>query len=295
MNPKQIFESKQLNIELLSKHVNNTERRKYIRSLLTPGLIHWLYVEQQMSANSIYEYLKSKGVKISGADRVINLVKEYLQITPRSISQSTSLPNVRSKYIKTLQEKYGDNVTNISQIQDIKTKKENTCFNKYGVTNNFKSSVIKNKIKNYWITNFNVEHPSELRITKQGFILTKPHKQVIDILNKQNIIHEVETNKYFKAYNPITEKRFCPRVDIYISSLNLVIEVNGCYWHAKPTKYKPTDIFNTVFGPLEAQQIWAKDKIKIDHLKRLGFNIEIIWEDEISEEYITSILSKYKG
>jgi G:T-mismatch repair DNA endonuclease (very short patch repair protein) len=118
---------------------------------------------------------------------------------------------------------------------------------------------------------------------------------VLTVLDELNIGYECETNRHFKAFNPIMERRFCPRVDVFIPSKMLVIEVFGVYWHADPRKYKCTDLFYTVYGPLTSEQIWSRDKIKIDHIKALGFNVEIIWESDISSEYIKNVILKYEN
>jgi G:T-mismatch repair DNA endonuclease (very short patch repair protein) len=293
MNQKQLFEAavKNLDYEILNLHVNNHKRRKYVRSLLTDELILFLYGDEQMSANAIAAYFQNHGIKISGADYIISRLK-VLNVQTRDISTSANMQSVRCKQKNTLKQKYG--VENISQIEDVKQKKKQQCINKYGVDNNFKSAEIKNKIKEYWQREYGANHVSEV-INRKCYSLTKPHRAVIDILNALNVSHEFETNKYFRAYNNILQKRFCPRVDLYIPHLKLVIEVFGSYWHANPKSYKENDLFYTFYGKMTAQQIWLKDKIKLDHIKSLSYNIEVVWDDEITTERIQEILNKYEN
>lgn len=66
-------------------------------------------------------------------------------------------------------------------------------------------------------------------------------------------------------------------VDIFIPSLKKVIECYGDYWHCNPTKCSPTYYNASVHRT--AQEIWDKDKKKIDKLKSLGYSTEIVWED----------------
>lgn len=295
MNEKQKFEGLILNSELLRKHSNNHERRRYIREVINDDLLKHLYINENMSANSICGYLKNFGMPSVGADQIINRLNEAGVIT-RSISDSCFLPSVISLKLETLQEKYGQCVTNISQLSAVKDKKQQTCLKTYGVDNNFKSSIIKQKIKEYWIKTHGVEHPSEIPgFFKKIFRLSKPHRDVLLILDDLGVIYEAETNEYFKGYNPVLDKRFCPIVDIYIPSKRLVMEVNGCFWHADPKKYKPNDIFNTVRGRMTASQIWQKDKIKQDHIINMNFRFETIWDDEITVDRVKELVNKYEN
>lgn len=294
MNPKQLFESKVLDVDvsILNLHPNNHIRRKYIRTFLTDDLIMYLYLTEEMSANKINEYINSKGIPIGGADIIIDRLKK-LGMQTRTIQDTCYLQSVREQKKQTIKEKYG--VENISQLPEIKEKKAQQCLEKYGVVNNFKSTEIKQKIKEFWRKNYGVDHVSETRSNSNNFSLTKPHKAVLTLLDKFNIAYEVETNKHFKSYNSVLQKRFCPRVDVFIKSKKLVIEIFGSYWHADPRKYKSSDMFYMFSGPMTAEQIWLKDEIKINHIKELGYNVEVVWETDINEEYIKNIMLKYEN
>lgn len=67
-------------------------------------------------------------------------------------------------------------------------------------------------------------------------------------------------------------------IDIYIPELNIGFEINGDFWHMNPTIYKPLD-FNKVIG-LTAEDIWKKDKQKIELAKTYGVKLYTIWETE---------------
>ena len=244
-----------------------------------------------MSANKIASYFIDSGIKICGADYIIRRIKQ-LGLKSRTISESCYLESVSSQKKKTIKEKYG--VDNVSQIEEIKEKKRKKCLETYGVDNNFKSDEIKQKIKKFWLTEYGADNVSQV-FYRKCYNLTKPHRKVIELLNSINIEHENETSKYFKAYNSILGRNYCPRVDLYVPHLRLVIEIFGCYWHANPKLYKENDIFYTFYGKETAKDIWLRDKIKIDHIKNLGYNIEIIWEDEIEFDYIQHIIEKYEN
>jgi len=64
--------------------------------------------------------------------------------------------------------------------------------------------------------------------------------------------------------------------------LNIIIEVNGDYWHANPLLY---DDDNTIkyfkMGEVFPSTIWEKDKLKENTAKENGFKFITIWENDI--------------
>ena len=80
--------------------------------------------------------------------------------------------------------------------------------------------------------------------------------------------------------------------DIFIKDLNLIIEYNGDYWHCNPKKYEPDYIHP--HKKKKAEEIWNDDKVRIDNLKKYGYNLEVIWESEFDEKFtIQNIIKKY--
>lgn len=66
-------------------------------------------------------------------------------------------------------------------------------------------------------------------------------------------------------------------VDIYIPSIKKVIECHGDYWHCNPSKCMP-NYYNKIVH-LTAQEIWDKDRKKLELLKMAGYDVEVIWEN----------------
>lgn len=67
--------------------------------------------------------------------------------------------------------------------------------------------------------------------------------------------------------------------DFKINNTKIIIEVNGDYWHANPDKYKSNDILNLGRDNFKtAQEIWNKDKKKINAIESIGYKVIIIWE-----------------
>lgn len=80
------------------------------------------------------------------------------------------------------------------------------------------------------------------------------------------------------------EKYKLYRFDFYNPSTKKVIEFNGTFWHAKPTKYKAEDIIKCGEFNKTAKEIWLRDKQKLDIAKQQGYDVKVIWEDQYRED-----------
>lgn len=102
--------------------------------------------------------------------------------------------------------------------------------------------------------------------------VSKLEVQVTDKLKNNNIICETQhvLGKY--AY------------DIFIPSSNLIIEVNGTYWHADPRIYAADDVVHFPYGQIKAIEKWEKDEVKLSYAKSLNFNVIVLWEIDLQKE-----------
>ena len=74
------------------------------------------------------------------------------------------------------------------------------------------------------------------------------------------------------------------QTDIFIPSINLVIECDGDYWHANPSIYSnPND--------KQLKQI-EKDKIRTEELKEKGYNVLRLWESDIDKMSVEDLRIK---
>ncbi len=268
--------------EVLALSSNVHLRRKHVKELLSVSLLYKLYFEEKISANAIATNIaKDLNIKY-GAAGVIRILRNA-GFNTRSIAETCYLPSVSAQKMDILQQRYG--VTNVSQIKEVKQRKADICFEKYGVSNNFKAPEIKEKIKDYYRKHYGVEYRSQASPSKPKFRISTPHALISEILTKNNIEHKNEAHG-FLAFNHILGRNFSPIADIFIPTKNLVIEVFGSYWHANPKQFKADDKFNTVYGVLTAEEIWTRDKVKIEHYKKLGYKVLVIWDDEINEKQI---------
>lgn len=97
---------------------------------------------------------------------------------------------------------------------------------------------------------------------------TKPQRIVNDILNKLNIEYENEYNCRFYL------------VDNYIIKYNLMIEVQGDYFHCNPN-------FNFSYGKMSKSSILRKDSAKHTYIKnKYGIEVLYLWEHDIIKNKI---------
>lgn len=115
-------------------------------------------------------------------------------------------------------------------------------------------------------------------------------KSVIRSKKEKEMVVEIKKMGYEVQHSLRVETKIC---DIFIPSLNLIIEYNGDYWHCNPKKYKP-DYFNQK-KQKTAKELWEYDKNKIDLIKGKGYNLEIVWESDLKEDntLINKIIKKY--
>lgn len=120
-----------------------------------------------------------------------------------------------------------------------------------------------------------------LQSMKSGCSLLE--QQVADSLTKRNI-------KFTRQYQ--IDNRFS--YDFYLHDFNVIIEVNGTYWHADPRIFSHDDIINYPYGSICAGKKWKKDEIKNTYAVKKGYIVEVIWElDIIQEGFLDEYVSKF--
>lgn len=105
-------------------------------------------------------------------------------------------------------------------------------------------------------------------------MFTKPELKFKSILEKLNIQFkmqkQIKYNETFKQY------------DFYISSKNVLVEIDGIYWHGKNIKVRNMDKTQL--------KTHKNDLIKNKLAKQSGFKLIRIWEDELNKTSIRNLL-----
>ena len=201
---------------------------------------------------------------------------------------------VKKKIAKTMLSKYGDGW----KYQRSKSNDVNYYIEKYGEEEGVKryNNICYEKGKtnriSYYIEMYGEECGNYLweeRMKARAKSLVNNdglNKKCEKILDKHHIQYEKEFVIFFN------QNRNFRRYDFKIG--NLLIELNGNYWHCSPKMYKPNHMVKFPHGHF----IKAKDKWEYDENKKLlaetnGYKIETIWEDEFSEHVLFDVLKKY--
>ena len=113
---------------------------------------------------------------------------------------------------------------------------------------------------------------------QQGYHETKPEKMVKEFLKNNNI--------EFLQEELINDKFI---VDFYLPNHNAIIEVFGDYWHGNPDKYGNQEGKTPLNENQKRQQ--GKDKARINYLKKCGYKVFVVWENDIYTD-INKVMNK---
>jgi len=189
---------------------------------------------------------------------VCHILRHY-EIPIRTIKETRNLAEYKSRIENTNLKKYG--ATNpLAKGTEPYKKRNQTVIDKYGCENVWQRMDL-------FIDNWN-------NLGKHSKI-SSLNKKLYEILNELNIDF---TPEYSIKYN-VEGKNKWKSFDAKIG--NLLIEINGNYWHANPTIYNKDAVFYFPGSTLTAQEIWNLDEQK-KHIANInGFDMIVIWEDEI--------------
>lgn len=287
----------------------------FINNKLTKEILLELYINKKMSTTEIADKYQ-----ISFGNVIYRLRKFNIPI--RSLKEVANMPEVRNKYKQTNLDRTGsehnfckehpsrkewekrlldeEGITNVFQRESVKEEIRKTNLEVYGFEVAAKSDIVKNKTKETEKIKYyplGVTHHTQLDSVKQkanGTIDKNPsafaskmmmnrktytilHQSIVDFLKSKNCEIYIEyTLKEGK-------RRF--RFDIFVINTHKLIEVNGDFFHANPSKYKEDDIlFRGTKREKTAKEIWKHDKEKLDYAKSFGYEVLDIWESEIEKD-----------
>lgn len=247
--------------------------------------------------------------------KAISILLDYFNIPKRTISEAQNYIG-QERIRKTCLKKYGTSNVLSKNAPGYK-KKNQTVKNKYDVENVFQIKEVIDKIQNdsYYLEKYGLTlkglrrkqskeawerltdeqkyywlYKSILRddiVRKQsGYWSSSLETKFQEMLNFYNIKHETQFLLKDKSNYKI-KRRF---YDFKIKNTNILIEIQGQYWHADPRFYKKNDlILEYKNNKKTAQDIWKYDKIKKQFANNLGYNICYIWEKEIKEKSIDEL------
>lgn len=205
-----------------------------------------------------------------------------------SHKKSVNAKSTKDKRKKTSLKKYGSE-HNFCKNHPSRQEWEKRLLKEEGITNVFQRESVKKKSLQTIIKKYE-SNSNRARFTQRGASVSKLNKWCYDILNQHNIYYQPE---FRIAINDIK----CYIYDIHINGK--LIEINGDYWHGNPTIYKPTDIIlKGSTKEILVKDKWKKDQKKLNFAKQKGFDILVVWEQEIKnneKQTIDRIISYAKS
>lgn len=150
-----------------------------------------------------------------------------------------------------------------------------------GISNVFQRQSVKDSIQESYMIKYGVKHPMQVQSIARkvlGAKFSKPHKLMNDIILSESLSFENE--KLVRFTEEGTNKYVI--YDVYVPDLNLLIEVNGDYYHANPILYKSGDIlFASHARSRTVDSIWKRDWKKRIIAKKNGFLFMEVWEYDL--------------
>ena len=253
-----------------------------------------------VSVGNVYVMMDMKNLKrrtlkeAANSEQKKNLLKKTCLErygTTNVLSKGTSFYEKRNKTVK---DRYG--VDNVFQTKEVKEKIRNSIFERFGDYQGFYeycSKKFKEKygVENPWMLESVQEKCVNTKLRKYGSIncnnihfLSSIHQKVSEFFNSLNIEHENENTSLLRFKDEVGKLHW-PIPDIHLLNQysNIIIEVNGDYWHANPAFYKKNDLIRRFDGYVKAQDIWKKDLWRNSNIESLGYKILVVWESEISD------------
>lgn len=261
----------------------------------------------------------------------VNCVR-YLELLgiKRTSKEEHATKRYKTKYLETIQTKYGGNVTNVSHVLEIQKKKEKTCIDKHGTYENYlieqrkhmlagfveyskDENRLNNTVKKIEDTCFNRyghknfgqgEEAKRKRLQTRKLLIDKwtyeerlarTDKARSSITYESSIEIKVQrTLEYLQIDYRKHVHKWHRNYDLLILN-NILIEVQGDFWHANPSKYKSTDLLNHYGTQMLASDIWEIDRKKKQLALENNFKIIYFWEDEINkcnDEELTQLVKE---
>lgn len=211
---------------------------------------------------------------------------DFFNIKKRNSSDSAKIISV-PKQRKTIFKKHG--VKWSSQIESVKELKRKNNIERYGVDNIWKSDWFKTNRDNFFIEKhgMNVSEYNKLYWLKLSEDDKKNH--MINSVFKSSINSSIELRiksildmmciEYISQKKIKNGKGSLYFFDICVG--DILIEINGDFWHANPQKYKNKDILKFPKKEIIAESLWIKDKNKYKEGRKNGYNIVYLWENFI--------------
>lgn len=88
---------------------------------------------------------------------------------------------------------------------------------------------------------------------------------------------------------PVFCENKCYYVDFYFGKTKKIIEFYGDYWHCNPGIYLVDETVKFPDGKYVVEQIWNRDKIRIDNITKQGYEVLVVWEFDYNKNSVEQV------
>jgi len=238
--------------------------KEWINDILTP---EFLFKEHVINKKSTPEISAEVNICIATIHRRLRALG-----ISRTIKESCQIESKTQKSIKTCLEKSGF-PHNFCKNHPNRVKWEKRLKETEGIINVFQRESVKAKIKQTILSKYGVESAGQITTFRGKNSYSKLHKEVVQEFI--NIGMDIKIEKKMPKPNGMYWS-----FDIYIEP-NILIEVNGDYWHGNPEIYCASDIIlKGSSSEVLVSAKWEADRQKIKAAEDLGYKVIITWEHD---------------
>jgi len=289
-------------------HIPNPEETKRKQSEAKKGLVPWnkgkteVYSEESLKKMSISQkkntsshFKKGKQNTMFGKKGKKNPM--FGKTLSKEARQKISLANTGRKHSKESRKNMslGQKGKKLSEtakknISESKKGKKNPMFGKTGKDNPFFGRHHTEEVKRQKsIQSKEFANRPEVKEAQREVLRKSRHNQVKPN-NRESQIGQILTEAEIRFkfhrnvdYQTIENEHRKKEVDIFIGHKK-IIEHNGTYSHADPRKYKPDDLIREHGKMIKASEIWKREKIILNQIKKQGYKILVIWEQDLLKD-----------
>ena len=288
----------------------NTCSDECVKLLYQKSCVEKYGCKNAFQSEEVKEKIRKSNLERYGVEHALqsNIVKEKKKETCKEkygTEHPVQSPFIQEKIKQTCKEKYG--VESALQSPFIHQKQKQTCKEKYGVEyaaqKHFKNldklsvEFIKEnfvegkkfdiyKIKEF----FNIKGSAKSAVINEIILSLKEegYRQRTIFVAEDNFLDEIETSlnttltRQYRIPNTIFKS------DGYDPKTNTIYEFLGDYWHGNPKLYDFDKVnVNAGFSFKELNQ---KTFERFDEIKKLGYNIKYIWENEYNKNGLDALV-----
>lgn len=281
---------KKMETSISNYGVTNPQKSKEVRTKVKQTCLSKYGVECSLQDQRVRQKGNKTILKRYGCQNVSQnqSIKEKKRVTTRrnySVDHHFQAQSVKHSIKQTNLDKYG--CENPSQNEGVKRKKVQSMINHYGSQNYLKTQQGKQKVRNTCLDRYGVEcvlQSSDIRKRIESTNLSKyGSKYPVNKLNHRSKLEQfvqtilIEQGIQYQSQYDINRYSFDFKVG------NILIQVNGDYWHANPQIYQAQQYVKYPRGqPKMAKQVWEKDQIKKRLAQSSGYKVVYLWQKTIN-------------